>query len=126
MWLISSKQAISTTRWPEAGSRPVVSVSSTTSRMTGTPSCRSSAPRPPPRQSDHAGERPQARAAVEPGWDNEVRPLLLDGIGRLTRQDCRHALRRHPGPVQNAPGLDEARRAHDDNEIAALLASGFE
>src|ERR1700733_13214618 len=94
-------QPISTTRSPEAGSSPVVSVSKTISRI------RSSLPRldlSPAQSSDCAQQGPhlnRRRFMTAAGVDDEVGPSPLLRVGRLLGQYGRKFLRRHARTLQD-------------------------
>src|ERR1700730_18448585 len=115
MWLTSSRQAISTIRWPSDGSRPVVSVSSTISRMLPPPPrCRGStapvapaATAPPFKHSDDLGEAPQGRAAAVTGRNDEIGAASLFGIRHLLCEDAGEPLGGHARPPQNPSALQE-------------------
>src|SRR5580693_10718503 len=102
---MSSTQPISTTLWPSTGSRPVVSVSSTISRMVlflpAPLQCR-----------DHGLHLRESMVETLVGLNHEMGFCTLFGIGHLTRQDMIELVRRHPGPRQNARALHVMRRRH--------------
>src|SRR5262245_21921191 len=107
-------------RWPLVGSIPVVSVSSTTSRMADSRTGVAALHQPL-----HAGERAPAGAAIETGRHDEIRPPALARIGHLACEDRGEALGRHAGAAEAARRLHEAGRADDDDAVAAPLAAGF-
>src|SRR5262245_403434 len=108
----SSMQPTSTTRWPASGSRPVVSVSRTISRMesssllptrAGKLGCESFAPwiggpeaaAPLSQASDRLGKRGPRRREAEAGRDDDggLSPFLR--VRHLLTQDAAEALGRH-------------------------------
>src|SRR5690606_25439435 len=98
-------QPISMMRWPSAGSRPVVSVSRTTSRIG-------------PQDADDFFYATQGIAFSEPSLHDEVCPDALLGIGHLLSQHLRQTLLCHAGPREDAGALHEGRRAHHDGCVA--------
>src|SRR5690606_38143179 len=100
-----SRQAISTSRSPVAGSKPVVSVSRTISRAMRLV-CRAS-PWPStclltrPQGSDDLAHLGSRRLQPLAGFDDEVGALALLGVGHLLGQDGVQLLLRHPGPLEH-------------------------
>src|SRR5579883_1787637 len=102
-------QAISTIRWPSSGSRPVVSVSSTTSRIPPPATAFPAPPRlrPPSvargavaQHSDDLGQPTQALVSPESRRDDEIGAAALFGIRHLPAEDGGESLRRHSRPCQ--------------------------
>src|ERR1700744_471473 len=111
---------ISTRRWPSLGSRPVVSVSRTISRM----SLRSAGP---------AGNGAQPRAdparrmgKAEAGVDEEMRPLALFRIGHLLCNYRPEFFLRHARPGEHPLPLHRFERDDERDRIRLRLPAGFE
>src|SRR5579872_5953850 len=134
MRLKISTQPISTSRSPRKGSRPVVSVSRTISRMevreptrkderdegeSGSPGRQFSS-----LNQNVANSRADGIKTVR-GIHHEMRPLSLLGVGHLPRQNAGELFLGHIGPRQNALALDFRRRRDHDNRIDALFAAGL-
>src|SRR5260221_11444652 len=125
-------QPISTMRWPSAGSSPVVSVSSTISRMSP-PSSRQSSSRCPPvyrllcaQHFDDLGESAQGQAAAQTGRHDEIGAPALVATRHLLGEDGGKAGFAHPRSREDASALQEGRRADDDDGVAAPLAAALE
>src|SRR4051794_24815787 len=100
-------------RWPPAGSSPVVSVSTTISRiLPPPPDPAPAAPRQgaarfgPAQESEDLLQLSQRASAAEPGQHDKISPAALFAVGRLGRKDRpqarigHSATARHPLPLQ--------------------------
>src|SRR5580700_11805819 len=146
MPLMSSTQPISTTRCPANGSRPVVSVSSTISRMPtlrggpfgppARPMCRRRAaaiPHESPSPSRIFMHKPQNVAYLRASIVELLR-AIHDKVGAPAFLGIRHLLGEkrgelvlgHPRAAEDALALQLGRRRHHDDGVAAPLASGLE
>src|SRR5438874_12900384 len=105
-------QATSTMRWPSAGSRPVVSVSSTTSRNYFLPFAE---------EPDDRLQTAQGQPSARPGRHHKVRVLPLPIIRYLFSQNGVEANLVHPRPAQNALPLHESGCRNDEDIIAPAL-----
>src|SRR6266403_5345357 len=112
MRLKISMQPISTRRSPRKGSRPVVSVSRTISRM-NLPEPVISESGPPPRHLNNLGQNvldPRAHGVETVGGiHHEIRTLALFGIGHLPRQDGIELFARHVVAGKNPFALNFGR-----------------
>src|SRR6185312_10573731 len=120
MWLNSSSAAISTMRWPSAGSSPVVSVSTTISRMARTVSGFAAT-----QILDDALEAPEGLGAAEPARHNIVGLAPPQRIGHLLGEDRSEQRLGHAGPGQHAAALDEGRCRDCDHPVDATRAAGL-
>src|SRR5438309_10380602 len=109
--------AISTMRWPSRGSRPVVSVSKTISRIVPPTRPAKRGPTPPgdPRSpvaqtSDDRAQWPEAEVAAQAGRYHEIGSLTFLAIGHLVLQYRRKAPFGHPASLYDAMLLDQPRR----------------
>src|SRR6476661_6185156 len=117
---MSSTQPISTTRWPSAGSKPVVSVSRTTSRIfalfLGAPTIAQCG------QNHFHLVESVLEALVR--HNHEMRFCTLFFVGHLARMQIVEFLGRHAGTRQHPFTLDMGWRADDDNCVHVALAAG--
>src|SRR5712671_777527 len=104
-------------RWPSAGSRPVVSVSSTISRKLSSP--------PVAEESDDRLQTAQGEAATGPGRHHEIRALPLPMIRHLISQNSIQANLGHPRPPHDTLPLHEGGRRNDEHIIAPALGARF-
>src|SRR3954452_18422546 len=111
---------ISTRRCPSPGSRPVVSVSRTISRI----SLRSAGP---------AGDRAQdstdpalGMSKAEARLDEKMRAPTLLRIGHLLCEYCLEFFLRHARPGEDALPLHRFGRGHERDHIGISLAAGLE
>src|SRR5664279_3826654 len=122
MRLKISTQPISTSRSPRNGSRPVVSVSRTISRMTT--NRKSGESDSPLRHLNNLGQNvPDSDAhgvKTVRGIHYEIRAPAFFGIGRLSRQDRIKHLGGHGASGQNALALNFRRRRHYHHSIDAF------
>src|SRR5215469_5098962 len=110
-------QAISTIRCPSLGSRPVVSVSRTISRINppapfsvDAPSLASYRQFFGTQESDNCPQPAQAQGSAQTCWNDEVGAPAFFDIWNLIVQDCRQSVRSHTGPPQYSLLLHEPWR----------------
>src|SRR6516165_12104442 len=115
-------QAISTIRCPSCGSRPVVSVSKTISRISlslspplsvYTPALPSDRQPLGTQESDDCAQSVQAQAPTQTGRHNKVGAPTFLTIRHLITQDRRQALFRYTGSSQHSLTLHQARCGND-------------
>src|SRR6476469_6631761 len=111
---------ISTRRWPSFGSRPVVSVSRTISRI----SLRSAGPAGNGAQDPTDPALGVAKAKAR--FDEKMRAPALLRIGHLLCQYCLKLLLRHARPSEHAPPLHRFWRGNEGNRIGFRLAASLE
>src|SRR6516164_10587017 len=109
-------QAISTIRCPSCGSRPVVSVSKTISRISFSPPLSVYTPALPSdrqplgtQESDDRAQSVQTQAPTQTGRHNKVGAPTFLTIRHLITQDRRQALFRYTGSSQHSLTLHQAR-----------------
>src|SRR6516225_2421802 len=126
-------QAISTIRCPSPGSRPVVSVSRTISRISPPPPLSVRAPaltiaRQPPaaQESDDCMQPAQAQAATQAGRNDEVGTTTFLGIRHLIAQDSYEALVCHAAAPQDPLTLYQQRCGNNENIIASAFTTALE
>src|SRR3546814_9964199 len=110
-WFTSSTQPISTSLCPVSGSRPVVSVSSTISRMPPTPSLHFA----PPNPLHDPHHRPSRQPATEPRRYDEIGTATLLRIRHLLAADRFELLARHAGSRQHALGDRKSTRLNSSH-----------
>src|SRR5262245_37739295 len=106
MPLTSSTQPISTSRCPWKGSSPVVSVSSTITRIFRSRSRRAARESPPPLR--HCSDGGEDRTHLGAGGVESMRGVhdkigagALLGVGHLPRQNGLELLHGHAGPLEH-------------------------
>src|SRR3990172_6621487 len=120
MWLTSSSMPTSTTRWPAPGSRPVVSVSRTISRM-----ARLLPARRAEYAVDDAADLFKGILETAAGVDDEIGPPALLRIGNLAGHDGGKFGGCHPRTFEG-PGLLQRLGRRDHHHLVDLgLAAGF-
>src|SRR6202021_4170042 len=128
MRLKISTQPISTSRSPRNGSRPVVSVSRTISRMST--HRRGGESGSALRHLNNLGQNVPDSAAhgvkTVRGIPHEIGALAFFGVRQLSHHDGLESLSGHGAPGEDALALDFRRRRYHDHRIDALLATGFE
>src|ERR1700691_2413800 len=120
LWCTISTAPISSTRCPSAGSRPVVSVSRTTSRMAGSTSRQR---RGCAHELGNDGARHLELAVCV---DDEMGPAPLIGIRCLARKDGLEFGLGHARARKRARALDGGRSAYHDHEINTRFPTGLE
>src|SRR6516162_6847760 len=128
MRLKSSIQPTSTSRSPRKGSRPVVSVSRTISRISLETKI-SGESDPPPRHFNNliqnvADTRPHGIKTMR-SIHHEIGPLALLGIRQLPRKNSVELFAGHVFARQNSLALDFRRGRDDDHGIHPRLATRF-
>src|SRR5580692_7709269 len=127
MRLKISTQPISTSRSPRSGSRPVVSVSRTISRM-GWQTERDESGSTPRHLNSLVQNVPDSRAhrikAVR-RIHYEIRAFALFGVGQLPRQDGVKLFAGHVVARQDSLALNFRGAGDDDHRIDAFLAPGL-
>src|SRR5215468_8231177 len=126
-------QAISTIRCPSFGSRPVVSVSRTISRIN--PPALLPVHTPPlpgyrqlfgAQKSDNCTQSAQAHHSAQTCRNNKVRSSAFFAIRHLIFQDCCQTILRHTRPPQYPLPLHEARCGDHENIITSAFAPALE
>src|SRR6056297_1110646 len=115
MWLKSSTAPISTIRSPLSGSNPVVSVSSTISRIDDLS---------PDLAQDILNALP--RLFKSPRWNHVIRARPLLRVRKLTGKNGLEPLFRHSRPGQDANALCFWRGRYDDSRIDPGVRAGLE
>src|SRR5208282_562604 len=119
-------------RWPSAGSSPVVSVSSTISRIMPPRlphEAHARRPVPPALAAHHFDDMRDPAQAVplaEPGFDHEMRAPALLAVRHLTLENALETLERHARTGQHPLGLDKGGCRHHHHGIAAPRAPVLE
>src|ERR1700758_1064892 len=126
-------QAISTIRCPLHGSRPVVSVSKTISRISPPPPLSVRTPAPPrdrqplgAQESDDCPQPAQAQPSTQTGRNDEVSTTTFLVIRHLIAQDSCEALARHAVAPQDPLTLHQHRCGNNENIIASALTTTLE
>src|SRR6266540_4148648 len=118
MWLMSSIAPISTTRWPCAGSRPVVSVSRMISRM--------SVIRISHERRHNITNLGKGMLGRFRRIHNEIDPGALFFVGHLVGDEGLEFLVGHARTLHDARFLNFRRRRYHDDAIDIAVASGLE
>src|SRR5208282_5041976 len=116
-------QAISTMRWPSDGSKPVVSVSSTISRMNSV--CSPGLIAASAQSCQAAGELAPGDGAAQPRGHGEIGAAALDLDGKLPGQDGLEPLLAHAGARQHPRALEKARRPQHRHRVATPIPPGL-
>src|ERR1700722_5609809 len=120
LWCTISTAPISSTRCPSAGSRPVVSVSSTISRMARSPSGQRRG------RAHELGDDGARHLETTPCVDDEVSPAPFFGIRRLAGKNGLKLGLGHARARQRARALDGGRSADHDHEVNAGFSASLE
>src|SRR5215813_2408076 len=125
--------AISTIRCPSLGSRPVVSVSRTISRINPPAPLPVHTPSLPgyrqlfgAQKSDDCTQPAQAHLSAQTCRNDKVRSSAFYAIRRLIFQDCRQTILRHTRPPHYPLPLHEPRCGDHENIITSAFAPALE
>src|ERR1700682_4525907 len=122
-----STQPISTSRSPRSGSRPVVSVSRTISRM-NYKAGKGESGSPPRHFNSLIQNVPNSCAhGIESmgSIHHEIRTFALFGVGQLPRQDSVELFAAHVVARQDSLALNFRRRRDHHHRVDAFLAAGL-